>query len=404
MTPPRKIAFISPAWTTWQHRLMSGALRYADAHPRILLRGFAPISDVKAAARELEAWGAEGAFGVLEYDDLNSFLGALKRPIPLVNNALTNERAGVVAILGDFTAFVETAVGHLRQLGLRSLAILVLEEGPQMRENLVETFFRVTKPPNPDQASLVFAADRDQLWHPETSVVPVPEPLAKWLQELPKPAGVLCCHLGGGGYLIRCCQALGLRVPDDIAVVGSDDTDLSLASEPTLTSVLLSLDTVGFEALRILTNMIAGEPAPSGIVRLRCADLNVRESTGLRRPQICDIAGALKCIEEHACRGIKVEEVIRQTQRVSKVTFHRHFMDAVGMTPGEAIRKRKLQEVKRLLTGTELPVTMVADLSGFSTPKELARVFRVAENTTPRDYRKRRQPNLLKSARRGKAN
>jgi LacI family transcriptional regulator len=391
MTPLRKIAFISPVWTAWQHRLVAGALKYADAHPRILLRGFAPVADLAVAARDLEAWGADGAFGALEYDDLNSFLNALKRPLPLVNNALANERPGVVALLGDFSAFVETAVKHLRQLGLRSLGIAVLEEGPKVRENLVATFLRVAKPPNPAQASLVFAAERDILWHPEKPVMPVPAPLAKWLRALPKPAGVLCCSLGGGGYLIRCCQALELRVPEDIAVVGSDDTDLSLASDPTLTSVLLSLETVGFEALRILTGMLDGNPPPPAVVRLRCADLQVRESTGLRRPEICDIAGALKCIEEHACRGIKVEEVIRQTQRVSRVTFHRHFLDAVGMTPAQAIRKRKLQEVRRLLSGTELPVTMVADLSGFRTPKELARVFRSVENTTPRAYRKQRQ-------------
>jgi LacI family transcriptional regulator len=173
--------------------------------------------------------------------------------------------------------------------------------------------------------------------------------------------------------------------------VGSDDTDLSLASEPPLTSVLLSLETVGFEALRLLAGMAAGKPAPASTVRLRCADLHVRESTGRRRPEICDIAAAVQCIQKNACRGIKVQEVIRETQRVSRVTFHRHFIESVGMTPAEAIRQRKLEEVRRMLVGTELPVSMIADLCGFRTPKELARAFRTAEKTTPRDYRKRRK-------------
>jgi LacI family transcriptional regulator len=216
--------------------------------------------------------------------------------------------------------------------------------------------------------------------------------LAQWLRELPKPTGILCCHLGGGGYLIRCCHQLGLRVPEDVAVVGSDDTDLSLASEPTLTSVLLSLETVGFEAMRILTEMIAGRPRPAATVRLRCADLHVRESTGRRRPEICDIAGALQCIQEHACRGITVEEVMRQTQRISRVTFHRRFREKVGKTPAQAIRDRQLQEVRRLLKATELPVSMISDLSGFSSPKVLARLFRTVEETSLREYRKRNQP------------
>jgi LacI family transcriptional regulator len=185
---------------------------------------------------------------------------------------------------------------------------------------------------------------------------------------------------------------LGLRVPEDVAVVGSDDTDLSLASDPTLTSVLLSLETVGFEAMRLLMDMIAGRSPPSQTVRLRCADLHVRESTGRQRPEICDISGALECIEEQACRGVTVREVIQQTQRVSRVTFHRHFLEIVGKTPAQAIRERQLQEVRRLLTGTELPVAMISDLCGFSSPKVLARLFRLAEGTTLREYRKQHQP------------
>src|SRR5215471_10538691 len=160
----RKVAFVSPVWTTWQHRLMAGALRYADANPRILIRGFAPALDLEATATELESWGAEGLFGALEYDDVNRLFGALKKRLPLVNNALSVERPGMVTVIGDFSAFVETAVGHLRQLGLRSLAVLVLEEGPQVRQNLVQTFLRIAKPRNPAKASLVFPADRSCLW------------------------------------------------------------------------------------------------------------------------------------------------------------------------------------------------------------------------------------------------
>jgi LacI family transcriptional regulator len=387
----RKVAFVSPVWTTWQHRLMAGALRYADAHPRILIRGFAPALDLEATAHELESWGAEGLFGALEYDDVNRVFGSLKRPLPLVNSALSAERRGMVTVIGDFSAFVEKAVSHLRQLGLRSLAVLVLEEGPQVRENLVKTFLRIAKPRNPGKASLVYAADRAALWNPEAPVKPVPQRLAQWLGELPKPAGILCCHLGGGGYIIRCCRAIGLRVPEDVAVIGSDDTDLCLASNPTLTSVLLSLETVGFEAMRLLMDMIAGRSPPSATVRLRCADLHVRESTGARRPEICDISGALECIQEQACRGITVQELIRQTQRVSRVTFHKRFHEIVGKTPAQAIRERQLQEVRRLITGTELPITMISDLCGFSSPKVLARSFRTAEGTTLRAYRNRHQ-------------
>jgi AraC-like DNA-binding protein len=84
--------------------------------------------------------------------------------------------------------------------------------------------------------------------------------------------------------------------------------------------------------------------------------------------------------------------VIQQTQRVSRVTFHKRFQETTGKTPAQSIRERQLQEVRRLLTSTELPVSMISDLCGFSSPKVLARSFRSAEGMTLRAYRKSHGP------------
>jgi len=208
---------------------------------------------------------------------------------------------------------------------------------------------------------------------------------------LPKPTGILCLTHGGGGYLIRCCHALGLRVPEDIAVIGGDDLDLSLASDPTLTSIVKAHEMLGFEAIRILKDWVAGIKPPASPVRFHRMELHVRGSTGLRKPEICDIAGALKCLEENACRGITVEQLIKQTQSVSMPTFHRRFREVVGKSPAEAIRDRKLDEVRRLLISTDLPITMVSDLAGFTSAMVLARSFRTVEGMSLSDYRKRKR-------------
>jgi LacI family transcriptional regulator len=292
-------------------------------------------------------------------------------------------------VLGDISSFLELAIGHFRHLGLRSFAMFLTEEGTILEERLVKPFRKMVK--SGHSTSFVTPADRDTVWNPEAEVRPLGGKLASWLRSLPKPVGVVCPQLGGGGYLIRCCKALGLRVPEDVAVIGSDDTDLSLASNPTLTSVVLSMDLVGVDAVRILADMIAGKKPASSTIRLKSAQLTVRESTGRRRPEICDIAGALECIQNNATRGINVEQVMRQTQRVSRVTFHRRFREATGKSPAEAIRDRQLDEVRRLLISTELPVAMISDLAGFSSPKVLARTFRDVEKTTPRDFRRIRR-------------
>lgn len=110
------------------------------------------------------------------------------------------------------------------------------------------------------------------------------------------------------------------------------------------------------------------------------------------QPEGCNIPAALAFIREQATRGITVGQVFDKTQQVSRVTFHRRFRAATGKSPAQALRDRKLEEVRRLLAATDLPLAQVSELSGFSSPKVMARTFRAAEGCTPRAYRARQQP------------
>src|SRR5262249_42646860 len=141
------------------------------------------------------------------------------------------------------------------------------DKGPLIQDRLVAPFLKYTRM-NSNAAALV-PVDRNVVWNPEAKVEPVPPALAEWLQRIPKPVGILCAELGAGGYLIRCCRALKLRVPEDVAVVGSDDTDLSLACEPTLSSVVLSMDLVGAEAVKVLAGMMNNVAPVATTIRLK---------------------------------------------------------------------------------------------------------------------------------------
>jgi LacI family transcriptional regulator len=71
----------------------------------------------------------------------------------------------------------------------------------------------------------------------------------------------------------------GIRVPDDVAVVGFDNWDvMTLAARPPLSSIDMNLKALGREAGERLIAMMNGERA-SGIRRLPCT-LVVRESSG----------------------------------------------------------------------------------------------------------------------------
>jgi len=70
----------------------------------------------------------------------------------------------------------------------------------------------------------------------------------------------------------------GLRVPDDLSLVGFDGTDITEQSVPRLTSVAQPLKEMGRTALRSVLRLAAGETLDSPHVEL-ATHLVVRDST-----------------------------------------------------------------------------------------------------------------------------
>jgi LacI family transcriptional regulator len=58
----------------------------------------------------------------------------------------------------------------------------------------------------------------------------------------------------------RVAASLGLRVPDDLSVIGFDNIPESALNEPPLTTVEQPIQRMGYEAIRLLISLIAGRP------------------------------------------------------------------------------------------------------------------------------------------------
>lgn len=71
----------------------------------------------------------------------------------------------------------------------------------------------------------------------------------------------------------------GMRVPDDVAVIGFDDRPEGAAQTPALSSVRVPLFRMGYRAVELLLQQIAGAPAPDSPVRI-ATRLVARESCG----------------------------------------------------------------------------------------------------------------------------
>ena len=76
--------------------------------------------------------------------------------------------------------------------------------------------------------------------------------------------------------LMRALQYEGLRIPEDLSVVGFDDSPIAAFTVPALTSVAIPMHEIGRRAMELLLRLVAGEPGTSVVL---ATELRVREST-----------------------------------------------------------------------------------------------------------------------------
>lgn len=99
-----------------------------------------------------------------------------------------------------------------------------------------------------------------------------------WERGGDKPDGIFCGNDQIARGVVDALRERGVRVPEDVAVVGFDNWEIVAAqTRPPLTTVDMNLRTLGREAGRLIMAMSEGREMQSGIRKLPCS-LVVRQS------------------------------------------------------------------------------------------------------------------------------
>jgi LacI family transcriptional regulator len=211
--------------------------------------------------------------------------------------------------------------------------------------------------------------------------------LREWLRTLRKPVGLMACNDVCGRKVLEACAAIGLRVPEDIAVVGVDNDEmLCELSSPPLSSVVLDLERAGYEAATLLHRMMRGESIPDSRIMVAPSFIAIRQSSDVVAPKDPYVAVALRFVKDHAGKAISVSDVSREVG-VSRRTLERRFYGALGRSIASEITRSKLERAKRILRETNLPSHRVAAAAGFGSVKTFNRVFRYSEGMPPNHFR-----------------
>ena len=208
------------------------------------------------------------------------------------------------------------------------------------------------------------------------------------LLRVPKPCGLLAANDALGVVIIETCSNLGLRVPDDIAVVGVDDDELACElSRIPLSSIVQPFLTIGYESARLLHQHMTNPKQP--VTRLLLPPLKVRSraSSALIALDDADVVAALRLITSHLAESINVEWVVRQLP-VARRSLERKFKKLVGRTILGQIHHVRLQKAKELLAESDLSLDTVAQRSGFANARWMADSFRRELRITPHRFRR----------------
>lgn len=204
-------------------------------------------------------------------EDLEAF-----EAMPIVTMAAISTR--LHSVFADFPAILRRAVGHLCDLGHRRFGFLVASLGSSTEDFMRRTEGRFSGLEEGLRAHGLTLADV-QLEYIHNSYEQGYEGALRLLQRDPRPTAVLAMNDQMAVCVLQAARTLGLQVPRDLSVVGSDNIDLARIFD--LTTGDVQLEKQAEAAISILVRSVLGGERfekPEKIVF--SSELIVRGTTG----------------------------------------------------------------------------------------------------------------------------
>jgi len=220
--------------------------------------------------------------GTNNADARPAMLAAAGIPTVLLTRSL-GLPAGCGAVYADEAGVVGLALSHLWEMGHRHIAYIAgpVAGGPGCAPSSTSdaALWRC-------RAFTAWLAARGvpdgRVWYGRHSD-DAADALAAWRQEPEPPTAVLCFNDQLALDTLASAEALGWRVPDELSVVGVDNTAERGISHPPLTTVEVAGAQIGREAVRCLVAMMDGAAPETCRVCIPVTELVVRSTTAAPR-------------------------------------------------------------------------------------------------------------------------
>lgn len=191
---------------------------------------------------------------------------------------------GVNSVSVDEASIVGAGLSHLYELGHRKIAYVA---GPAYE--VVPTDSQPLSYDDVAKARLLgycaWMKERVPEFQPVWTVTPewdefdLTSIVRQWMDKVAPTAIFASCDRHAR-CVLKAAESLGLRVPEDLSVLGIDNDQECALSNPSLSSIDVPIQQVGQLAVRRLIECLGGAPAKSTVLNVSAPEVAARASTG----------------------------------------------------------------------------------------------------------------------------
>jgi len=196
---------------------------------------------------------------------------ATGRPLVFIERAIADVDADCVMVDDVYGGYL--AARHLLDLGHRRIGVVAMPLGLSSANRRVagirQALIEAGLPLPDDLVAEAHFSERDGM-----------DATRRLLARQPRPDAIVACSLRLTTGAFAGIHRAGLRVPDDVAIVGYDEMPWATLCNPPLTVIQQPTRELGRVAARLLLNRLNGSPPPAPVTEVLQPRLLVRRSCG----------------------------------------------------------------------------------------------------------------------------
>ncbi len=212
------------------------------------------------------------------------------------------------------------------------------------------------------------------------------------IAEAEYPLGIFAENDDFAVYVLEACEKLGVRVPEQLALLGCGNHSLIVdLSRVPLSSIAQNFTGRAYRAAQLLDELMAGESVPGEPILIEPGRLVTRRSTDILAVGDLRVATALDFIRLHYPDEDLDTPTVANTCGVAMRTLARLFTKHLGWSVAEEIKKTRIRQACQLLEETELTLSEIAGQVGFAGLQHFRRNFKQTTGYSPRKWRQKEQ-------------